>query len=350
MILPQTFGMVLLLLILGMVCLGSWASAFKIAGKFRFELFYIDFAVGAMILALIYAFTVGNSGYDGFSIMDDLSHSGKRQWFYGLLAGVIFNFGNMLLMSSVSVSGMTVAFPVAFGTALTLSTIVGIIGGPLGNTTLLATGCVLLVLAIIVDAIANNMLGVLRHEVLARAGKVKSTRRPKTFKGVILAIVGGLLLGAYSPLIDSARAGEVGMGPFSLAVMFTLGLFFSTFVFSIFFINLPVEGEPAEIGDYLKATFKTHGKGMLAGAVWSTGTVALWVTAVNPDLLKQHRELGLFLSQGAPLVAALWGLLVWKEFRDGDVRVKSMAALMLILLAVGLVMLSVAPTHMPQPT
>ena len=130
MILPQTFGAALLVLILGLLCLGSWASAYKLAGKFRYELFYVDLALGAVVLAVIFAFTFGNLGFDGFSFMDDLDHSGKRQWFFAALAGVIFNLGNMLLMSSVSVSGMAVAFPVAFGTALTLSTVVNMIGGP----------------------------------------------------------------------------------------------------------------------------------------------------------------------------------------------------------------------------
>ena len=350
MILPQTFGAALLVLILGMVCLGSWASAYKVAGKFRYELFYVDFALGALVLAVIYAFTFGNIGFNGLSFMDDLSNSGKRQWFYALLAGVVFNLGNMLLMSSVAVSGMTVAFPTAFAAALTVSTVAAMFGVPAGNATLLLGGCALLIMAVIADAIGFNMVSVLRHEKLARAGKTKSTRRPKSGKGVILGIVGGLLLGAGLPLIDNARETEIGLGPFTLTVLFTLGLFFSTFVFSIFFVNLPVEGDPVEIGDYIKAGVKDHAKGIVAGAIWCTGALALWVTAHTPDLFQDSRTLFYFLSQGAPLVAALWGLLVWKEFRGGDLRVKSMAVLMLVFFAGGLALLSLAQVHVPKPT
>jgi glucose uptake protein len=194
------------------------------------------------------------------------------------------------------------------------------------------------------------MLGILRHEAQARVGKTKSTRRQASMKGVLLGLIGGLFLGAYLPLIDQARIPEIGLGPYSLTVLFALGLFFSTLVFSIFFINLPVEGDPAEISDYVKAGLKAHGKGILAGAVWCTGTLALWVTATTPNLLRNSQALAYFLSNGAPIVAALWGLLVWKEFRDGDMRVRIMAVLMLVLFAAGLTLLSLAPTHIPKPT
>jgi glucose uptake protein len=78
--------------------------------------------------------------------------------------------------------------------------------------------------------------------------------------------------------------------------------------------------------------------------------LAVWVTAQTADLFRDSRMLYYFLSQGAPLVAALWGLLVWKEFRDGDFRVKSMAVLMLVLFAAGLAMLALAQVHVPKPT
>ncbi len=350
MILPQTFGAALLVLILGLLCLGSWASAYKFAGKFRYELFYFDLALGAVVLAVIFAFTFGNLGYDGFSFMDDLDHSGKKQWFFAALAGVVFNLGNMLLLSSVSVSGMTVAFPVAFATALSLSAFVNVIGGPAGNSTLLLGGCTMLILAIVVNAVSCNMLSVMRHEALARTGKAKSTRRPWSMKGVVLAIVSGLVFGAYLPLVDKARESEIGLGPFSLAVLFMLGVFFSTFVFSIFFVNLPVEGEPAEIGDYAKAGLKTHLKGMLAGAVLCSGMLAWWVTLQTSDLFRQSRALVYFLGQAGPLVAALWGVLVWKELREGDMRVKITATLMMLLFAGGLALLALAQAHVPRPT
>jgi len=350
MILPQTFGAALFLLILGLVCLGSWASAFKLTGRFRYEFFYLDFALGAGLLALIYAFTVGDLGFDGFSFMDDLSHAGKREWLFAFLAGGIFNLGNMLLMASVSVSGLSVAFPAALSVMLILSTTLAAIRGPAGEPTLLVTGCAVLAVAVVVVGIVSNMMGVLRHEEMARSGRAQSTRRPSATKGMVLGILGGLLMGACLPLIDKAKESEIGLGPYTLMVLFAFGMVLSTVVFSVFLMNLPVEGDPAELRDYLRTAPTTHGWGFLAGAMWCTGTLALWVAAHTNELIQDSRSLVFALSKGAPLLATLWGLVVWREFRGADLRVKIMTVLLLVLLGGGLALLALAPAHMPKPT
>ena len=121
-------------MVLSLLCLGSWASAFKFAGNWRFELFYLDFAIGLLLASVIFAFTLGNIGYDGFNFLDDLQHVGKRQWMWVFLGGLIFNFGNMLLMAAVSVSGLAVAFPMGMGMALLLGTGLGIASRPAGDS------------------------------------------------------------------------------------------------------------------------------------------------------------------------------------------------------------------------
>src|SRR5271157_206214 len=152
MILPQTHAAVLFLMILSLFCWGSWANTYKLAGKWRYELYYFDFALGMVIAAFLYAFTVGNLGYDGFSFVDDLMHAGKRQWLYGFMGGVIFNLGNMILMSAVSVAGMAVAFPVGRGGATIVGTAVGYAGGRAGSPALLLAGCALIAGAIVASA------------------------------------------------------------------------------------------------------------------------------------------------------------------------------------------------------
>ncbi len=349
MILPQTYGAALMVLILGMLCLGSWAAMFKSA-KLRYELSYLDFVVGAVVFAGIYGLTFGNLGFDGFSLMDDLTHSGKKEWFYGFLAGLIFNFGNMLLMASTSISGLSVAFPIAFSIAAILSTVVQMIGGPAGNTTLNISGCLLMLLAVVFGAIAFNIVVVLRHEAKAKTGKVKSTRRPTAAKPVVLAVVAGLLLGSYLPLIDRATEADIGMGPFSMTLMFCFGMILSTMVLSIFFINLPVEGEPAELSGYLNVTVGTHFRAFLSGGLWCTGMLGIVVALSGADLLKGTPVITDLLKTGPPVLAAIWGYFAFKEFRDGDFRAKSLALLMLILFAAGLVMFALAPLHTPTPT
>src|SRR5690242_15257884 len=156
MTLPNSYVAALLLTILSMLCWGSWANTIKMAGKWRFELFYFDYAIGVMLASVIYAFTFGNLGFDGFLFMDDLLHAGKRQWLDGLAGGVVFNLANMLLVAAISVAGMAVAFPIGIGLALVVGVVWNYILNPQGNLTFLATGVVLVVGAIIVDAWAYS--------------------------------------------------------------------------------------------------------------------------------------------------------------------------------------------------
>src|SRR5271157_3356552 len=268
MILPQTQAAVLFLMALSLLCWGSWANCYKLAGKWRFELFYFDFAVGVALAAFLYAFTVGNLGYDGFSFMDDLMHAGKRQWLYGFMGGVIFNLGNMILMSAISVAGMAAAFPVGVGVAIIVGTTLGYAAKSTGNPALLAAGCALIAAAIVAAALAYRFYAILRHEALARSGKAASTRRPSSMKGIVLALVSGLLMGLFLPLVYKAEESDIGLGPYAVTAVFSIGVFLSTFVFNVFLMNLPVEGEPLELLDILKSTRKQHLLGLAGGASW----------------------------------------------------------------------------------
>jgi glucose uptake protein len=345
MILPQTSTAVLILMLVSLFCWGSWANTFKLAGKWRFELYYMDFAMGFMLLALVFAFTFGNLGYDGFSLMDDLEHAGKRQWLFGFIAGVLFNLANMLLMSAMSITGMAVAFPIGIGVALIMSSFLSFVIRPSGNLMLLVFGCILIVGAIVVDAIAANIMAVARHEAIAKAGKAKSTRRPTAMKGVILALVSGLLMGSFFPMVQKATETEVGLGPFAVSVVFAVGVLLSTPVFGIFFMNLPVEGEPVEFSQYFKSKGKQHLMGWLGGALWCTALVAGFAVSASPQPLHPPPAVGYLLAQGYPLLAALWGLLVWKEFSGGGLRVRGMALVMLVLFTAGLALMAISPLY-----
>ena len=343
MILPQSYPSVLFLMVLSLLCLGSWASAYKFAGKWRFELFYLDFALGLLLASVVFAFTVGNLGFDGFNFLDDLQHAGKRQWMYVFIAGLIFNLGNMLLIAAVSVSGLAVAFPMGMGMALLLGTVMGIASRPAGNSLLLGMGCLLILTSIIVNAISYRIMGVEKHEELARAGRAKSTRRPNPLKGIILALAAGILIGGFVPLLDKARQGDLGLGPYAAGFIFAFGVFFSTFVYEIFFMNLPVEGEPVEFGEYLNGRLGQHLAGVTSGFVWFTGLLGALVSTSVPEAMQGGSTLRFFLAQGSPVLAALWGILVFREFKNGDIRVKLLGTLMLVLFLCGVAMIGLAP-------
>ena len=348
MILPQSYAAVMFLMVLSLLCLGSWVAAFKTYGKWRFELFYLDFAIGLMLAAVIYAFTLGNLGYDGFSIMDDLQHAGKRQWLFVFVAGVIFNLGNMLLMSAVSVAGIALAVPMTAGIALLVGTGVALVARPAVNLPLTALGCLGISIAVVFGALCYRIMSKTRAEALARAGYSKSTRRPNPVKAIVLAVLAGSLIGSFAPLLEKARQGDLGLGPYAVATIFAFGILFSTFVFDIFFMNLPVEGEPVDFTTYLSCPLTQHLVGLGSGAVWLTGLLAALVCSGTPELTQASNLSRTLLAQGAPVIAALWGIVVFREFRESDYRVKVMGYLTPVLFLCGLALLGLATMLVPK--
>jgi glucose uptake protein len=350
MTLPHTYLAALLITILSMLCWGSWANTFKMAGKWRFELFYFDFAIGVMLAALLYAYTLGTLGFDGFLFSDDMVHAGRRQLFNGFMGGVIFNLANMLLVAAISLAGMAVAFPIGIGMALVIGVVWNYAIKPVGNAQMLFFGCAIIVAAIVVDAMAYRGLSALKFEQMAKAGKVKSTRKRVSIKGVILSIVCGLLMGSFFPLVTMGRAsdlggtaGDVGMGPYAIGVVFALGVLLSTPVFNLFFMNLPVQGEPVEIPAYFRGSLKEHALGWLGGMIWMTGGMANFVASSSPPEVQVGPATSYALGQGATMVSALWGLLVWKEFAGADSKIRMLLVLMMFLFVAGLTVVAVAP-------
>jgi len=345
MILPHSPTALMYLMILSLICLGSWANFFKLAGKWRFELFCFDFALGLLAVALILALTTGNLGYDGFNFRDDLGNAGKREWLFGFLGGVIFNFGNMLMIAAISVAGIALTFPVGFGVAFIAGSAISYATGPGVSPAFLFGGCALLALAVILNCSAFSRLGVLKHENQARAGTAKSTRRPSSLQGIVLAALGGVLMGCFSPLLGKAQIADIGLGPYSLMVLFGLGVLASTFVFNLFFMNLPIEGDPLELTAYLTGSLRQHAMGAIGGGLWALGATATLVAATPRGDTHLPQMTVDLLSQSAPLLAALFGLLVWREYKGGDVRVKLSTVLMLLVFAGGVAAISLASLY-----
>ena len=342
MILPHTDTLLIVLMILCFLCWGSWPIFHKMAKRYRFELFYFDFAFGLGFVALICAFTVGSLGFDGFNFKDDILNARKQEWLFAVLASMIFNLGNMLTLAAASVAGMAVAFPLAFGMALVVGSWMNYLGHPGISTALMGIGTLLIILSVVMGSSASSHLTVLQHEALAKAGRTKSTRRPSALKGILLALVGGLALGTFAPLLVRAQDPDDGVGPYSLLFLFSLGIFASTFVLNLFFMNLPVDGDPLEIADYIKTPIKNHFFGFSAGAVWGLGALATFVANTPKGDVHPTGIYGPILAQAAPILAALWGLIIWREFKAGDARAKAFAGLMLVLFAGGLTVFSMA--------
>ncbi len=342
MILPSTYASTLFLVVLSLICLGSWANTFKLSGKYRFELFYFDFAIGLIGAAALAAFTLGSLGFDGFSFLDDLLHAGKRQDFFALLSGIIFNLGNMLLMAAISIAGFAVAFPLSFGLAIVIDVVVNFVQDPQMNAPLLFFGAVLVLIAISITVVAYRSYKLSQIDELVRTGQLKSTRKVVSLKGVIVSLISGALLSAFLPLLEGSRGTDVGLGPYSSGFLFALGAFFSTFFYNLFFMNLPVTGVPLEILDYLRGNLKHHGLGILGGAVFYCGLLmsAIAGRAEGPAAISPAINYG--LTQGAAVLAVLWGLFLWKEFGKAEGRIRAMLFVMLAFLICGVGMISAA--------
>ena len=83
----------------------------------------------------------------------------------------------------------------------------------------------------------------------------------------------------------------------------------------------------------------------MGGAIWCLGAVAAFTAASAPPEIHVGPATSYAMGQGATLISALWGLLLWKEFKGADMKVKTMIALMLVLYAGGLTLVSLAPLY-----
>ena len=354
MILPTTYATALMLMIVTMLCWGSWANTFKLAGKWRFELFYYDYSIGVLIMALVIGLTFGSLGPTSFELVDDLLASGYRKIAYALAAGVVFNLANMLLVAAIAVAGMSVAFPIGIGLALIIGVVWNYILQPQGNPMLLFLGVALVLGAIIVDAIAyrRNASRPEPDDDASEAakpekkGKKAEAKKRKAAKGIILSVVCGVLMGSFYPLVQMSREGGIGsggLGPYAVSFLFAIGVFVSTFVFNLYFLNLPVQGKPISIGAYFHGSFKQHLLGILGGLIWCAGAIANFVASEESQGVHVGPAISYAFGQGATMVSALWGVFLWKEFAGASKNVRLLLALMFILFTGGLALISVAP-------
>lgn len=366
MMLPATYAVALLLAILTMLCWGSWANTLKLTGKWRFELFYFDYTFGLMIAVTVAAFTFGSWDSEGalaadiaaFSFMDNLMVASKTQMAYAMVGGAVFNLANLLLVAAIALAGLSVAFPVGIGLALIVGVVLNNIIKPAGHPALLFGGTFLVLLAMIASALAHSLHTRSKAAVAAPApepaarpgvrrpvGRPGAARGPSAWKGIALSLAAGLLMGLFYPLVEMSKRGDIGLGPYAAAFMFGLGVLCTTPVYNLFFMNLPVEGEPVPIRDYFRGTLKQHLLGIAGGIIWAIGAVSNFVAASAPASVNVGPAVSYALGQGATLVSALWGLLVWKEFAGATPAVRTRVALMLILFVLGLGCVSLAPLY-----
>lgn len=326
MFIPQTYGIAFLLMLLSMICWGSWANTQKATGTWRFELFYWDYIWGIVICTVVLGLSAGRTQA---ASPDSFFHNFASASFHNILlafvGGVIFNVANVLLVAAIAIAGMAVAFPIGIGLALVIGSVLNYLISPKGNPLFLFGGIALVVVAIILDALAYR-----KH---SGGGNVTRT-------GIILSLLCGIGMGLFYPFIAKALTGERHLVPYTVALVFALGALISTFPLNYVLMRKPVTGAPVSLSDYFAGAGRLHLWGIVGGLIWGVGTVSNFVASyaqmVGPAT-------SYALGQGATMISAVWGVFVWREFRGAESGVKTLLVLMFMLFILGLLSVALAP-------
>lgn len=325
----NSYFLAVILCVITMLCWGSWANTQKLAQKsWRFELFYWDYVLGILLMSLLFSFTLGSTGEFGRGFLQDIAQAERSNIWSALLGGIIFNAANILIAAAISIAGMSVAFPVGIGIALVLGVLVNYVASPQGNAIWLFSGVALITLAIIFDAIAYRR-------------KASQSKGVPT-KGIVLSVVGGILMALFyrfvaSSMVTSFEYPEAGkLTPYSAVFIFSAGILFSNFIFNTILMKKPFEGLPVNYAQYFKGSFKEHITGVLGGIIWCTGMTFSIIAAGKAGFAISYG-----LGQGATLVAAFWGVFIWKEFK-GSKNTTGLLGTMFVLFFVGIALIIMA--------
>jgi len=320
---PHSLAIALIMMITSAVCWGSWANTYKVVKNYRFELFYWDYAVGIFFISVMFAFTMGSTTNDASNFLNNIRSADPSNILYTMVGGAIFNLANLLLVAAIDMAGLAIAFPVAIGIALVVGVVSSYILQPRGNATLLAAGVICAVIAVIMDGKAY--------------GSLASAGRSTSKKSIIVCIISGVLMGLWAPFVTHAMTRGNSLGPYSIAVFLTLGALLSCSVWNVYFMKNPLVGEPVSFGGFFRGPASGHILGVLGGVIWGTGMVFNLVAANFTGVAISYA-----IGQSAPMVAALWGVLAWKEFDGAGSRAKLYLALMFVFYCMAIVLVAKA--------
>lgn len=326
MFIPEVYAVALLMMILSMICWGSWANTQKLAKGWRFELFYWDYVWGILLISVLVGLTLGRTdATSADSFLRNFASADAAHIGYALLGGIIFNVGNILLVAAIQIAGLAVAFPIGIGLALVIGSVLNYLVTPRGNPLLLFGGIALVCIAIVLDALAYRKL---------------SPDQKVTKKGIVFSLLAGVAIGLFYPFIAKALVGEGHLVPYTVFFLFGVGILACTIPMNLILMRRPIVGEPVEKGAYFAGRGVLHFWGILGGVIWGVGTVSNFVASyaqmVGPAA-------SYALGQGATMVSAIWGVFVWKEFAGAGPDAKRLLALMFLFFIVGLTSIALAP-------
>jgi glucose uptake protein len=321
MFVPTTFHVALLMTILSTICWGSFANTFKGTRNYRFELYYWDYGLGIFLISLLLAFTMGSHAGGPTAFLANLRSADNANLFYAALGGFIFNIANVLLIAGIEIVGLAVAFPISIGIALVEGVVLSYALQPRGNPILLGLGVAMALVAVILDGKAYGAL---------KTGAQATSRR-----GVVICVISGLLMGIFAPFVTRAMTRGATLTPYTTAVCLTFGAFLCCFFFNTILMRKPIVGSPVAAADYFRAPASYHALGLLGGAIWGIGGVFNFVAASLTGVAISYA-----IGQASPMVACLWGVFAWHEFRGANTRAKSYLAAMFVAYALALFLIA----------
>jgi glucose uptake protein len=324
---PEVYGTALLFMIVSMMCWGSWANTMKLTAGYAFQLFYWDYVIGILLGSLLWGGTLGSVGGGPLAFVANIQKADSSHILFAVAGGVVFNVANLLLVAAIDIAGLAVAFPVGIGLALVVGVLLNYAITPKGNPALLFGGMLLVVLAIVVDALAYR-----RREAEQRAISAR---------GIWISIACGLLMGIFYPLVTKAVSGPASLGPYSVAFFFALGTALCSIPVNYLFMKKPLtDAAPVSMSDYFNTKVAWHFWGLIGGLIWCTGAVFNFVAShaqiVGPAV-------SYAIGQGATMVSALWGVFVWKEFVNAPPSSRKLVPAMFIFFLLGLGAIAIAP-------
>lgn len=326
---PEAYAAALSFMIISMICWGSWANTMKLTPGYAFQLFYWDYVVGIIVGSLLWGFTLGSIGGGPLSFLINIHQSDPGHILFALAGGAVFNVANLLLVAAIDIAGLAVAFPLGIGLALVVGVLLNYVVDPKGQPLLIFTGVVLVIVAIVFDAMAYRRRETQRQELSGR--------------GIWISIACGILMGSFYPLVTKAITGEGSLGPYSVAFFFALGTALSAIPFNYALMKKPLTAAPpVKMSQYAQATGSWHLWGVLGGVIWCTGAVFNFVAShaqiVGPAI-------SYAIGQGATMVSAVWGVFVWKEFKNAPPSSRRLIPAMFFFFLLGLGLIAIAPMY-----
>ncbi len=321
MFVPTTFTAALVMTILSTICWGSFANTFKLTKNYRFELYYWDYAAGIFLISIVLALTMGTIPGGDSSFPANVQTAARANIVYAAIGGFIFNIANVLLIAGIEMVGLAIAFPISIGIALVEGVVLSYVVQPKGNAGVLGAGVAMAVLAVVLVGKAY--------------GELQGPNRTLSRKGIVVSIVSGLLMGTFAPFVTRAMTAARPLTPYTVSVFFTLGALICCFFFNVYLMKKPLVGEPVGFSGYAHAPPRYHALGLIGGTIWGVGMVFNFVAASLVGVAISYA-----IGQASPMIAALWGVFVWREFRGSSLRAKYYLAGMFMSYVLALVLIA----------